>query len=191
MGRGRDTFKAFSGPLSALSKLLGVLPRRARQYLLAFFRDTKGYKGLGIRYALFKTLAEECGDNVGIHPGVYLLNCDGMKIGSNVSIHPMCYFDGYGGLSIGNDVSIAHNVSILTFEHIFSDFKANIKDQGSEKKPVEISNNVWIGAKATILGGSSIGTGSIVGAGAVVTKDVEEYAIVAGVPARLIKKRTP
>ena len=77
----------------------------------------------------------------------------------------------------------------MSEEHIYIDRNLPIKDQGKTYAPVTIKDNVWIGAKATILSGVTIGTGAIVGAGAVVTKDVPENSIVAGVPARIIKNR--
>ena len=117
------------------------------------------------------------------------MNAANMELGSNVSIHPMCYLDASGGIRIGNDVSIAHGTSILSFEHRFDSLEIPIKDQEVDYRPVSIGNDVWIGAKATIVAGKTIGTGSIIGANSVVTHDVDTYVIVAGSPAREIKKR--
>jgi acetyltransferase-like isoleucine patch superfamily enzyme len=113
-----------------------------------------------------------------------------MEIGNNVSIHPMCYIEAKGGLVIGNDVSIAHGVTIMTTTHIYDKTDIPIKDQGSVANNVVIKDNVWIGAKATLLCGITVNQGAIVGAGAVVTKTIPANAVVAGVPARIIKMRT-
>ena len=189
MKRGREIFSKAKPILRFLAKIVSIAPIRVRKNILTFFRDTKGYKGLGIRYILLKSITKECGDNVSIHPGVYLLNAEGLKIGNNVSIHPMCYLDACGGIEIGNDVSIAHGVSVLSFEHLFSNKEVCIKDQGISLRKVVIENNVWVGAKATITGGKRIGTGSIIGAGSIITHDVPKYVVVAGVPAKIIKNR--
>ncbi|QBP43095.1 acyltransferase [Paenisporosarcina antarctica] len=149
----------------------------------------KGNKGLLIRYIFLKTITKECGDNVSIHPNVYLYKLKNLSIGSNVSIHPMCYIDSTGRIDIGNDVSIAHGVTIMSTTHQYGDENILIKDQPVDLLYTKIEDNVWIGAKATILGGVEVSTGSIVAAGAVVIKDVPIRAIVGGVPAKIIKYR--
>lgn len=112
-----------------------------------------------------------------------------MEIGNNVAFNQMCFIQGAGGLIIGNGVALAHGVTIETESHQYKNLEIDIADQGLLLKPVYIDDDVWIGAKATILYGNRIKKGAIIGANAVVTKDVEEYAIVAGVPARVIKYR--
>nr|WP_312336639.1 acyltransferase [Anaerospora hongkongensis] len=86
-------------------------------------------------------------------------------------------------ISIGNDVVISHDVTIMD-----SDAHEIIADKYEKTLPIRIGNRVWIGTRATILKGVTIGDGAIVAAGAVVTKDVEPYSIVAGVPAELIRR---
>lgn len=86
-------------------------------------------------------------------------------------------------IKIGNNVAISHDVTIMDSDAHYIDY------EGYEiKKPVIIGDNVWIGTRATILKGVTIGNGSIIAAGAVVTKDVPENCIVAGVPAKVIKQ---
>ena len=191
--RGRDKFKKFSPFIKALIAFYRIFPRKIRKKLFEHHRGTKGNKGLLIRYALLKTLAAKCGDNVTIQPDVFLFNPQCLQIGSNVSIHPMCYIEcGVApgkGVNIGDDVSIAHGVSILTTSHTYDRTDIPIKDQDYEEGAVTIGSGVWIGAKATVLYGRSIGDGAIVGANAVVTKDVDAMTIVAGIPAKKIKSR--
>jgi len=73
--------------------------------------------------------------------------------------------------------------------HNFDDLEMPINQQGETKKGISIADNVWIGAGCRILDGVKIGTGAIVASGAVVNKDVPDYAIVGGVPAKLIRMR--
>lgn len=187
--RGRDKFNKYSRLIGILSTLFGLFPRKVRENLFVHYRPRKGVTGMAIRYALLKTLAKEVGDNVSVHPDVYLFKLHNLSIGNNVSIHPLCYIDAAGGIEIGNDVSIAHNSSIISFNHQYDDLSIPIKDQELEKKPIIIGNDVWIGAKATILAGVTIENGSVIGAGAVVTHNVPKRSIVAGVPARVINSR--
>ncbi len=172
-----------------VSRILRYLPRSARLGLLAHYRRKDGRMGFIIRGALVKTLAKHCGANVLIFPDVYISHVDTILIGNNVSIHPMSYIDGSGGLSIGNDVSIAHAVTIMTTEHHYTDLNTPIRGQGYIFRSVTIGDNVWIGSKASVLAGTHIETGVIVAASAVVTKDCPSNAIVAGVPAKVLRMR--
>jgi acetyltransferase-like isoleucine patch superfamily enzyme len=189
MVRGRDKFRKIKPLINMLVKLYSIFPRKLRTKLFEHYRNTKGNKGLVIRYALLKTIAIQVGDNVAIYPDVYIFHTEGLSIGNNVSIHPMCYIEAKGGITIGDDVSIAHAVTILSVNHIYSDLNVPIKDQGIEYKQTEIKTNVWIGAKASVLAGVTVSSGAIIATGAVVTKDVAEKTIVGGVPAALIKAR--
>ena len=187
--RGRDKYYKYKRIIHFFSKIFCIFPLKFRIKIFEHFRNTKGKKGIVIRYILLKTIAKKCGDNVAIFPGVYLLNPQYLSLGNNISIHPMCYIECLGTVEIGNDVSIAHSVSILSVNHMYNHMDLPIKDQDVEKKKVVIKDNVWIGCKATILFGRTINTGSIVGANCLVTKDVQSNQIVGGVPNRLIKER--
>jgi acetyltransferase-like isoleucine patch superfamily enzyme len=189
MERGRDKFNRFKPTINILVKFYSLFPRGIRVKFFEYFRMTKGKKGLLIRYVLLKTIANNVGDNVAVHPNVYIFNYEGLSIGNNVSIHPMSYIEAKGGIKIGDDVSIAHAVTLLSVNHIYSDINTPIKDQGIDYKETEIKSNVWIGAKASVLAGIMVGSGSIIATGAVVTKNVDEYAVVGGIPATVIKYR--
>ncbi len=93
-------------------------------------------------------------------------------------------------ISIGKNVMIAQSVSIRDTDHRFDDLETPMIDQGFVSSPIVIHDNVWIGHGAVITRGVTIGSGSIIAANAVVTKDVPENAIVGGVPAKLIRYRT-
>lgn len=189
MVRGRDKFKKYKLFINIMVILCELLPLFIRQKLFEGCRMIKGYKGLLIRYILLNTITKECGDNVSVHPNVYLFQLKNLSIGNNVSIHPMCYIDASGGINIGNDVSIAHGSTIMSTTHRYDDFRIPIKDQSVDLLMTEVEDNVWIGAKTTILAGIKVGYGSVIGAGSVVTKDVPSNNIVGGVPAKKIKER--
>lgn len=187
--RGREKVKKFKNLINIISKFFSIFPYKLRVKLFEHYRNTKGLKGLGIRYALLKTLAKSCGNNVSIHPNVFIFSPDNLELGNNISIHPMCYIEAAGGIHIGDDVSIAHASTILSVNHKYEDLNMPIKDQGLEFCNTIICNNVWIGARTVVLAGITIGSGAIIAAGAVVSKNVKENNIVAGVPARIIKER--
>ena len=107
-----------------------------------------------------------------------------IKIGSNTVINRQTYLDGRAGLRIGNNVNISHQALIQTLTHDPQDPLF-----GTLCKPVTIEDHVWIGARAIILSGVTIGEGAVIGAGAVVTKDIPPYSIAVGNPARVIKAR--
>jgi len=186
---GREKFRRARNILIFLERLIKIIPLRVREKLFVHYRGAKGKKGIAIRYILLKTLAKKIGDNVCIQPDVYLLNVSDLEIGCNVSIHPLTYIDAKGGVSIGDNVSIAEGTSIISFDHGYADNNVPMKYQKIIKKPITICNDVWLGAKSTILGDVTIAEGSIVGAGAVVTKSTHAYSIVGGVPAKQIGDR--
>ena len=100
----------------------------------------------------------------------------GPEVICGVGTHPTTHVSTYPGFYSKN----ASGSYFFGFEHEFS---------STDKKNVDIGADVWIGARAIIMGGVSIGHGAIIGAGAVVTKDIPPYAIVGGVPAKLIRYR--
>jgi acetyltransferase-like isoleucine patch superfamily enzyme len=93
-----------------------------------------------------------------------------------------------GPVCIGNHVNLAQGITVTALNHNFADSSRKIDEQGIGTKPVVIGDDVWIGANAVILPGVTIGRHVVVAAGAVVTKDVPDYSLVAGVPAKEIKK---
>lgn len=93
-----------------------------------------------------------------------------------------------GPVTIGSHVNLAQGITVTALNHNFEESSKRIDEQGVTTKPVIIGNDIWIGANAVILPGVSIGDHSVVAAGAVVTKDVPPHSLVAGVPAKIIKK---
>ena len=116
-------------------------------------------------FGLFPPFYTDCGKNI--------------HIGKNVFINMGCKFQDQGGIYIGDGALIGHNVVLATLNHAMSpEGRASMIPA-----PIRIGKRVWIGANATVLPGVTIGDGAIVAAGAVVTKDVPENIVVAGVPA--------
>ncbi len=132
----------------------------------------------------------EIGSDTEILYGVLILTYGGnIKIGKNCSINPYTVLYGHGNLTIGDNVLIAGHCLIIPANHKFENLDVPINKQGEIRKGIIIEDNVWIGSGCRILDGVTIGTGSIVAAGAVVNKNVEPYTVVGGVPAKEIKKR--
>lgn len=110
-----------------------------------------------------------------------------IEFGSNCSVNAYACIS--GKVRCGNGVRIASLVSIVGFNHGFDDPDTPINDQPHEIKGIVIGDDVWIGANAVVLDGVTIGNGAVIAAGAVVNKDVPPLAIMAGVPAKLIRRR--
>jgi acetyltransferase-like isoleucine patch superfamily enzyme len=130
------------------------------------------------------------GDGCGIHRGALLYPYGGsIRLGQRVGINPYCVIYGHGGLEIGNDVLIATGCVLIPANHRFDDPDRPINVQGIHRRGIVIEDDVWLGARVTVLDGVRIGRGAVVGAGAVVTADVPRYAIAVGVPARVAGSR--
>jgi acetyltransferase-like isoleucine patch superfamily enzyme len=112
-----------------------------------------------------------------------------IKIGAGCSINPHCILLGYGGITLGDNVRIAANSSIIAFNHNYEAKEVAIIEQGNRSRGIVIGDDVWIGSGVRVLDGVTIGRGAVIGAGSVVTKDVPEYGVVVGVPARVLKYR--
>ncbi len=113
-----------------------------------------------------------------------------INIGNNCSINPYTIIYGHGnGVLIGNNVLIAGHCMIIPANHNFSRVDIPINQQGTNSKGIIIEDDVWIGAGCKILDGVTIAKGTIIAAGSVVNKSTESFSIVAGVPARVIKRR--
>lgn len=126
-----------------------------------------------------------------IRPSGYYLGewGEGLRIGNQSSIGAMCYVGCSGWIDIGNHVMIGPSVNLIAENHNHDRVAASMKEQGVIRKGIVIEDDCWIGTQSTILDGVRIGRGSIVAAGAVVTKDVPPYSVVGGVPAKVIKTR--
>lgn len=161
------------------------------QYLLNFLMHFKCCNEIIVRKKLGRI-----GKNFDIRPNVNLGGTKNIYIGDNVSIRHECSFHASGithktvaKIVIDDDVLFGPNVLITVAAHRFDRIDASVKDQDLILKDVWLKKGAWVGAGSIILPGVTVGEGAVIGAGAVVTKDVPDYAIVAGVPARVIKMR--
>jgi acetyltransferase-like isoleucine patch superfamily enzyme len=157
----------FDGLLYFCNKVIGELPSHTLR--LGWYRRVMRFQ-IGERSFIFTGARFDCRG--------------GFFLGDHSVINERCRLDNRGTLRIGSNVSISSEVCLLTADH----------DPGSESfigrnRPVEIGDYVFIGTRAMVLPGCTVGRGAIVGAGSVVTKNVEPFAIVAGNPARQIGQR--
>lgn len=143
------------------------------------------------RTLIYRPFLKKCGKRVFICKQVTIMGPQNVELGNNVYIGKYATIAGQAGVKIGNDTIINHDVNIISVNHVYEDSTKRIEEQGFAGGPIIIGDDVWIGTGAVILPNTKIGKGAVVGANAVVTKDVELYTVVAGVPAKLIKRRNP
>ncbi len=113
----------------------------------------------------------------------------GLGIGDSSFIGRGALIHAGGDVRIGRDVLIGPGVKIWSVDHVFSSRDIPIRLQGHEPAPVRIGDDAWLGVDCIVLKGVSIGLGAVIGAGSVVTKDIPDYAIAVGVPARVVGSR--
>ena len=122
------------------------------------------------------------GSKIRCHEGV-------VEIGSKTVIGQECTISAYQHVSIGRESIIADRVMLIDFDHGVTEVERPIRLQGIYKRDVDVGNNVWIGYGACILRGVSVGDNCVVGTSAVLTRSFPENAVIAGVPARVIRMR--
>lgn len=203
--------------LITISMMFIFLIRGSLQRL--FFKHAKGIvligKGVSIRYAHYLQAGSDfiVEDHVEIncksHRGILIGNRvtigkhaiirpsnayggeigEGLKIGNNSSIGPFGYIGCSGYIEIGNNVIMGPRVGIFAENHHYDDLDIPIKEQGVKRSFVKIEDDCWIASNVVILAGVTIGQGSVLASGSVITKDVLPFSVVAGVPAKVIKSR--
>jgi len=161
-------------------------------YLLARYlpRSTSPFGGKiakRIRRFCCKGMFAHCGKNINVERGAIIGTGKQISIGDNSGIGVDCVVN---KAQIGNDVMMGYDVLFVGQNHEFVRTDIPMRLQGSrDEPPIIIGNDVWIGHRAILLPGVRVGNGVIVGAGAVVTRDVPDYAIVVGMPAKVLKFR--
>lgn len=148
------------------------------QYCMQFPSQT-------FRHQILRFWGLKLGDSSLIYMGTEIRDPQNIVIGAGTTIGHNCILDGRGGLRIGNSVNFSSEVMIWTMQH---DHRS--PSFGCVSAPVVIEDYAWVSCRAIVLPGITIGKGAIVAAGAVVTKSVEPYAIVAGIPAKEIGQRS-
>lgn len=112
-----------------------------------------------------------------------------IRVGNNCSVNNLAVVYGAGGVTVGDDCRIANGAVIIAFNHKFADPDRPIRAQGVKALGIRIESDVWIGARALVLDGVTIGEGSVIGAGAVVTRDIPKRSVAVGNPARVVSVR--
>lgn len=196
-------------------KFIGNLISEVSAWLQGAIRWLPGKVGVKIRFMYYRCALASCGNDVHIAEGGHLRDCRHIHMGSNINLgimsqlyasgtgreiiviknnvsmnsNVMINADFEGFIEIGDNCIIGPNVVIRTSNHEFGSKNELIKDQGHRPGRIVIQRNTWVGANCTIIGNVNIGEGAVIGAGSVVNKDIDHFAIAAGIPARAIGKR--
>lgn len=152
-------------------------------FSLPRYRILNGFKAFFLR-----RVGAKIGKRVVFYPGVWIAPARELVVGDDVDFALDVLVTTGGGVTIGDRVLIGYRTQILSSNHVIEG-RSPIFHAGHVKKPVVIENDVWIGAACIILPGVKIGEGAVIAAGSVVTKDIPAFAIVAGVPAKVIRYR--
>lgn len=158
-------------------------------YLTWPFRGLPSFLGFITRFLVYKLFFKRLDSFCVIQPNVFVVHCFRVECGRNLAVNSNTYINAVGGVEIGNDVLIGANVVVSSGEHQYKDPKKPVTLQKIMPKKITIGNGVWIGANVVIMPGVTLAEGTVVGAGAVVTKSTEPFSVVAGVPARKIRER--
>lgn len=170
-------------------KILKIIVKVIYDLFAKHLPESNSYYNLGqkkIRAWCTRVIVDYAGENINVERGASfprkLSIGNNSGLGINSKIHGECV--------IGNDVMMGPNCTIYTRNHQFNNLELPMNKQGfTSDRKVVIGNDVWIGGNVIILPGVYIGDHSVIGAGSVVTKNVQEWSIVAGNPAKIIKYR--
>ncbi|MBI4577684.1 MAG: acyltransferase [Planctomycetes bacterium] len=136
------------------------------------------------RHAVYRAMGMGLGQGSLIMGHTELIRPEGVRVGADCVIGRHCLLDGRGGLDIGDHVNVSSWTLLVAGSHDLAD-----PSFPAVYRPIRIETYAWIGTRALVLQGVTVGEGAVVAAGAVVTGDVAPYAVVAGVPARPIGER--
>jgi acetyltransferase-like isoleucine patch superfamily enzyme len=176
--------KALS-PSEATFKIIARFQSYGLDFLLFLLHLTTHIPSHTIRNAIWIMAGVKLGEGSTLHTGVRTYNPKGISVGEGSIIGYGTFLDGRAPLKLGSHVDIASEVMIYSSEHDINspDFEATLGE-------VTIEDYVFIGPRAILLPGIKVGKGAVIGAGAVVTKDVAPFTVVGGVPAKVIGERT-
>lgn len=137
-----------------------------------------------LREIMRRLTGKKIDDTFRLFPPFYTDFGKNITIGKDVFINSGCHFQDQGGIVIGDGTLIGHNVVLATINHDLDPRKG----RKNHYAPIHIGDHVWIGSNATVLPGVTVGEWAVIAAGAVVTKDVEPYTVVGGIPAKVLKQ---
>jgi acetyltransferase-like isoleucine patch superfamily enzyme len=172
------------------ARLIGRLGLRKLRHGRRLLLDGLAFVGPGVVLQIGKDARIELGRWSWVGHGSKLRCHEGLiSIGAKTVLGQECTISAYQHVSVGRECVIADRVMLIDFDHGMVEVERPVRVQGIYKRDVRVGNNVWIGYGACILRGVTVGDNAVIGTSAVVTKDVPANAIVAGVPARVIRMR--
>lgn len=142
-----------------------------------------------VKSVYLRLLGARVGHRAVLYPGLWIMPVKGLTLGDDVDLARGVLITGQGGVSIGSRTLVGYGARLVSSNHHIPE-NGPVFGAGHDHVPVRIGDDVWIGAGATVLPGTTIGDHAIVAAGAVVTRDVPAGGVVAGVPARLLRTRS-
>lgn len=142
-----------------------------------------------LKASIVRSVGGKIGKRCTIYPDVWIFPGKGLNIGNDVDLALGVIITTNGGVFIGDRVLIGYRAQILSANHRIPENRKSIFAAGHVTKKVSIGDDCWIGANSIILPGVTIGEGAVVAAGSIVTKDIPPFAIVAGIPAKIIRIR--
>lgn len=182
------------------------------QIFIAILSSIPTELGKKLRYVSYKKMFKQVDGEFSIDTGVTIMGYENITLGSNVTFMKNSYIyahdngkliignnfimntnsqlgASFGEIIIGKDCSIGPNCVLRASNHTFTDINVSIRNQGHTHGYIILKDDVWVSANCVVTANTIIGESSIISAGSVVTKNVEPYSIMGGVPAKLIKKR--
>jgi len=148
-----------------------------------------GILGARLRNIALKLICLKIGKGCIVYEGTKAIHCYNISLGNNVNINSGVYIDGHDRVVIGDSCLIGPGVKILTSNHEIDNIDRPMSECGLICLPVTIEEDVWLGSNVIITPGVRLSKGTVVAAGAVVTKDTEPYTIYAGIPAKILRRR--
>lgn len=142
-----------------------------------------------IKALLMKGRGARVGSRLKVWTGFWADRFDRLEIGDDVTIGKSVILIGAGGVTVGHRVMVGHGSKLISVGHRVPPGRGPMRFSGPVYGRVSIGDDAWLGAQVLLLPGVTVGEGAIVAAGAVVTKEVPPYALVGGVPARIIRMR--
>lgn len=164
-------------------------PIEAKEWEWALLSVIPGHIGEAVRSRILKKYFKRCGRNLKLADHVTIQNPNLLSLGNDVIIVKNVFINAGGGVDIGDNCGIGPYSKIWSVNHVFESLDVRIWDQGWTRAPVNIENDVWIGAGAIILPGVTIGKHSVIGAGSVIPKSVPPFSVVVGNPGRIVGTR--